>query len=207
LKDFARSGSFNPEYIEVWDTQLVTAGEFIHKKRLEYAKKFQPIFQSYYNIISESQEEVGLIYQSQLNDGDFRQLLEKSMDKDRILQYTTVGIHKDDLVMNMGPFPIKRNGSQGQQKTFLVALKFAEFDFIRELNGIAPVLLLDDLFDKFDSHRVRKIIGLVSEKHFGQIFITDTNEDRADSILKDISADHKVFEVDNGKITGINGKN
>jgi len=207
LKDFARSGSFNSEYLELWDTQLITAGEFIHNKRLEYANKFQPIFQSYYNIISESQEEVGLMYQSQLNDGDFRELLEKSMDKDRILQYTTVGIHKDDLVMNMGSLPIKRNGSQGQQKTFLVALKFAEFDFIRELNGIAPVLLLDDLFDKFDSQRVRKIIELVSEKHFGQIFITDTSEDRATRILKDMRAEHKVFRVNKGKITGIHGKN
>jgi DNA replication and repair protein RecF len=206
LKDFARSGSFNPEYLEIWDAQLISAGNFIHEKRLEFAKKFQPIFQSYYNTISESQEEVGLVYQSQLNDGDFQQMLEKSIEKDRILQYTTVGIHKDDLVMNMGTLPIKRNGSQGQQKTFLVALKFAEFDFIKELNGIAPVLLLDDLFDKFDSQRVRKIIGLVSEEHFGQIFITDTNEDRAARILKEISADHKVFRVDNGKITGINGK-
>jgi DNA replication and repair protein RecF len=190
----------------VWDAQLITSGQYVHEKRLEFARKFQPIFQSYYNTISESQEKVGLVYQSQLNEGDFKQLLEKSLEKDRILQYTTVGIHKDDLVMHMGSFPIKRNGSQGQQKTYLVALKFAEFDFIKELNGIAPVLLLDDLFDKFDSKRVRQIISLVSDKHFGQIFITDTNQDRAVSILEEISADHKVFRVDNGHIKEINGK-
>jgi DNA replication and repair protein RecF len=118
-----------------------------------------------------------------------------------------VGIHKDDLVMNMGSFHIKRNGSQGQQKTYLVALKFAEFDFIKELNGIAPVLLLDDIFDKFDSRRVRQIISLVSDKHFGQIFITDTSQERAVRILKEISAEHKVFRVDSGKITVTDGKN
>jgi DNA replication and repair protein RecF len=207
LKDFARSGSYNQEYLDVWDAQLIDAGQFIYEKRREFAKKFQPIFQSYYNDISERQEKVGLVYQSQLNDGDYRKLLEKSLDKDRILQYTTVGIHKDDLVMNMGSFHIKRNGSQGQQKTYLVALKFAEFDFIKELNGIAPVLLLDDIFDKFDSRRVRQIISLVSDKHFGQIFITDTSQERAVRILKEISAEHKVFRVDSGKITVTDGKN
>jgi DNA replication and repair protein RecF len=207
LKDFGRTGTFNREYLEVWDAQLIDSGQFIYEKRLEFARKFQPIFQSYYKTISESQEKVGLVYQSQLNEGNFKQLLEKSLEKDRILQYTTVGIHKDDLLMKMNSFPIKRNGSQGQQKTYLVALKFAEFDFIKELNGIAPVLLLDDIFDKFDSKRVRQIISLVSDKHFGQIFITDTNQDRAVSILKEISADHKVFRVENGHITAINGKN
>jgi len=186
---------------------LIDAGQFIYEKRIEFAKKFQPIFQSYYNAISEQQEEVGLVYQSQLNDGDFRKLLAKSLEKDRILQYTTVGIHKDDLIMNMGPYPIRRNGSQGQQKTYLVALKFAEFDFIKELNGIAPVLLLDDIFDKFDAKRVRQIISLASDKHFGQIFITDTNQERAVKILEEISAEHKVFRVDNGKIEVLNGKN
>jgi len=207
LKDFGRSGSFNQEYLDVWDAQLIDAGQFIYEKRIEFAKKFQPIFQSYYNAISEQQEEVGLVYQSQLNDGDFRKLLAKSLEKDRILQYTTVGIHKDDLIMNMGPYPIRRNGSQGQQKTYLVALKFAEFDFIKELNGIAPVLLLDDIFDKFDAKRVRQIISLASDKHFGQIFITDTNQERAVKILEEISAEHKVFRVDNGKIEVLNGKN
>jgi len=207
LKDFVHSGSFNREYLDVWDAQLINAGQFIHEKRLEFARKFQPIFQSYYNSISERQEKVGLVYQSQLNEGDFKQLLEKSLEKDRILHYTTVGIHKDDLAMNMGSFPIRRNGSQGQQKTYLVALKFAEFDFIKELNGITPVLLLDDIFDKFDSRRVKQIISLVSDKHFGQIFITDTNQERAVMILEEISAAHKVFRVESGKIGALNGKN
>jgi DNA replication and repair protein RecF len=207
LKDFSRSGSFNREHLDVWDEQLVNSGRFIYEKRIEFAEKFQPIFQSYYNTISEKQEKVSLIYQSQLNDGDFRTLLQKSIEKDRILQYTTVGIHKDDLIMNMGPYPIRRNGSQGQQKTYLVALKFAEFDFIKELNGIAPVLLLDDIFDKFDSRRVRQLISLVSDKHFGQIFITDTSQERAVGILEEISAEHKVFSVKNGKIEVLNGKN
>jgi len=205
LKDFARSGFFNKEYIEIWNAQMIPLGRLIYERRVDFAARLQPIFQDYYNTISDGQEQVELIYNSQLSEGDFQDLLERAAEKDRILQYTTVGIHKDDLVMNIGGYPIKRNGSQGQQKTFLVTLKFAKFDFIKQLNGFTPILLLDDIFDKFDRKRVRQIIKLVSDQYFGQIFITDTNPERVGHVLNDLAIDHKVFIVDKGKITQTNG--
>lgn len=205
LKDFARSGFFNKEYIEIWDAQIIPLGRLIYERRLDFAAKLQPIFQDYYSTIAEGKEKVEMIYTSQLGEGDFQDLMERSAEKDRILQYTTVGIHKDDLIMNIGDFSIKRNGSQGQQKTFLVALKFAKFDFIKQLNGFTPILLLDDIFDKFDRKRVKQIIKLVSDPHFGQIFITDTNPERIGRILNDLSIEHKVFIVEKGKIAENNG--
>jgi len=201
LKEFARKENFNKEYLEIWDEQLIPLGEYINKKRREFTTELLPIFKDYYKSISEGIEEVDLIYNSQLLDGDFRTLMNNAIEKDRILQYTTVGIHKDDLSLNIGNYPIKRNGSQGQQKTFLVSLKFAKFDFIKKVNGFTPILLLDDIFDKFDSNRVKQIIQLVADQNFGQIFITDTNRERIGKILKTLSANYKLFVVDKGNIT------
>jgi DNA replication and repair protein RecF len=133
-----------------------------------------------------------------LNEKGFREGLQESLDKDRFIHYTTFGVHKDDLGMSLGAHSLKKSGSQGQQKTFLVALKLAEFEFIRKLTEIPPILLLDDIFDKFDASRVRQIINLVAENHFGQIFITDTNEVRLQGILKEIPADHRVFRIKHG---------
>ncbi len=196
LKEFHRNGNFQSELLEIWDDQLVIHGLHIYKKRVEFVKDLVPIFQEYYNIVSEGREEIGLEYQSQLKDNDFAKLLKEHEQKDRILQYTTAGIHKDDLIMSLSGYPIKRIGSQGQQKTFLVALKLAKFDFIKKVNGFQPILLLDDVFDRFDARRVRQIIGLVAEHEFGQIFITDTNKKRIKDVLKDISTDYKLFQVE-----------
>ena len=131
----------------------------------------------------------------------FENLLLERAEKDRILQHTTSGIHKDDLKMTLESHPIKRIGSQGQQKTFLVALKLAKFEFIRKVNGFNPILLLDDVFDKFDAKRVEQIIKLVSEENFGQIFITDTNRDRIVMILNELTIEHKLFQVDDGMVS------
>ena len=201
LKDFSRSGHYDKEMIELWTEQMIPLGENINKTRQKFVKELIPIFQTYYKTISTGQEEVSLEYQSQLNDVDFRQLLGDSQDKDRVLQYTTAGIHKDDLNFTISGYPLKKNGSQGQQKTFLVALKFAKFDFIKKVNGFTPILLLDDVFDKFDATRVEQIIQLVADQHFGQIFITDTNRDRIGNILKKLSIDYKLFQVDQGEIS------
>ena len=201
LKDSARSGRFDKEMMELWTDQLIPLGENINKARKKFVSELIPIFQNYYKTISSELEEVGLKYQSQLNDGDFRQLIAGSAEKDRILQYTTVGIHKDDLDFNISGYPLKKNGSQGQQKTFLVALKFAKFDFIKKVNGFTPILLLDDVFDKFDVTRVEQIIQLVADQHFGQIFITDTNRDRIGDILRKLPIDYKLFRVDQGEIS------
>ena len=158
------------------------------------------IFQKYYDFISLGKEKVELIYQSQLSEGDFGDQLEQAKEKDRLFQFTTTGVHKDDLILNLQGINIKKNGSQGQQKTYLVALKLAKFDFIKEINKIRPVLLLDDVFDKFDESRVKQIIKLVADDNFGQILISHTSEERMKLVLRDISIDHKLFIIQDGSI-------
>ncbi|MEN8156734.1 MAG: DNA replication and repair protein RecF [Bacteroidota bacterium] len=196
LKDFAASRSFNREMLEVWDQQLIRYGEPIFEERKRFVNELLPVFGAFYEHVSGNRERVSLTYQGQLLERGFREGLEESVEKDRIVQYSTFGIHKDDLGMELGQFSLKKIGSQGQQKTFLVALKLAEFEFIRKLTEIPPILLLDDIFDKFDSTRVKQIISLVAENRFGQIFITDTNESRLFGILNALPADHKVFRID-----------
>jgi DNA replication and repair protein RecF len=195
LKDQASQRNFNREVLEVWDEQLIRYGEPVFNERKRFVNELLPVFSSFYEHVSGNREKVRLTYQCQLPDTGFREGLIKSLEKDRIVQYTTFGIHKDDLGMDLEDHSLKKSGSQGQQKTFLVSLKLAEFEFIRKLTEIPPVLLLDDIFDKFDASRVKQIISLVAENHFGQIFITDTNESRLLGILKALPADHRVFRI------------
>lgn len=196
LKDFAASRSFNREMLEVWDEQLIRYGEPVFQERKRFVEEILPVFGAFYEHVSGNREKVTLTYQSQLEGLDFREGLSASMEKDRILQYTTFGIHKDDLNMKLGEYSLKKSGSQGQQKTFLVALKLAEFEFIRKIMEIPPILLLDDIFDKFDALRVKHIISLVAQNNFGQIFITDTNASRLQGILSELSKEHRIFEID-----------
>ncbi len=203
LKDMAVSGSYPDETLAVYDEQIVPVGERIYEKRVTFAEKLVPIFQKYYDFISLGKEKVELIYQSQLAEGDFAGQLKHSGEKDRFLQFTTVGVHKDDLILNLQGINIKRNGSQGQQKTYLVALKLAKFDFIKEINKIRPILLLDDVFDKFDESRVKQIIKLVSDDNFGQIFISHTSGERMRAVLKDISTEYRLFFIQDGVINEI----
>jgi DNA replication and repair protein RecF len=205
LKDFATTRSFNQDMLEIWDEQLIRYGESVYEERQRFVEELLPVFGSFYEHVSGNRELVRLTYQAQLQHTDFREGLQASLQKDRVLQYTTFGVHKDDLGMSLGDHSLKKSGSQGQQKTFLVALKLAEFEFIRKLTGIPPILLLDDIFDKFDSNRVKQIISLVAENHFGQIFITDTNEVRLQGILKEIPAKHRVFRIgQSGKVEQLN---
>ncbi len=192
--------------LELWDTQLVVPGNEIYRKRKEFIEKIIPVFQEYYNTIAEEKEQVGLEYRSPLHEQDFESLLAANRDKDRVMQFTTAGIHKDDLVMTLNGHPLKKTGSQGQQKTFLVALKFAKFGFIRDLTGTRPVLLLDDIFDKFDAHRVFQIIRMVARNEFGQIFITDTHLEHLENILKELDTDYKVFKINEEIKTILPGK-
>ena len=148
LKDFAKSSSFNYEVIEIWDEQIIPLGERIFNKRNDFIEKFLPVFQKYYEFISLNNEIINLTYESHLSGNDFRKLLNDSIDRDRILQYTSKGIHKDDLIFNLSDYPIKKMGSQGQQKTFLISLKLAQFEFISQISQQKPILLLDDIFDK-----------------------------------------------------------
>jgi DNA replication and repair protein RecF len=201
LKEIANTGRFDSDILDVYSDQLSELGGRIFQKRSEFIRSFIPVFQKYYEMIAGENEKVQLNYQSQLTDKNFRQLLTENQNKDMILEYTSVGIHKDDLVLLLGDHPVKKVASQGQQKTYVVALKLAEFDFIEKISGTKPLLLLDDIFDKFDPDRVKHIIHLTSDEHFGQIFITDTEISRVKKVLKEISYDHSIFIVEEGKIS------
>ena len=196
LKSFAEHNTFDPESLELWDDQLIQLGSEIYKKRVKFAEELVPIFQYYYGIISGNSEKVELEYKSQLNETGFRKLLTDALQKDRIVQYSTAGTHKDDLEFTIEQFPLKKAGSQGQQKTFLVALKLAQYDFIKKIKGFRPILLLDDIFDKFDHQRVEKILKNLAQDHFGQIFITDTSEDRLKKLLDESNIDYKLFFIE-----------
>ena len=203
LKDF-KSGKFDSDMLDVWNAQLVKYGNYIHEARKKLIDELKPVFQEYYSLISSSKETVRLEYVSHLNEGDFEKMLENSLKKDLYLEYTSVGVHKDNIALEMNGFPIKTVGSQGQQKSFLTALKLAKFDYIRRMAGVPPMLLLDDIFDKFDSERVEQIIRLVSNSAFGQIFITDTNCDRLQNILTLHNAEYKLFNISKNAVNNIN---
>ena len=198
LKDFAAKGGFDASMLEVWDEQLERFGSPVVKERQRFVDELIPVFSVYYEKVSGNREQVSLDYRSQLLEKDFLEGLRQAREKDRALQYTTFGLHKDDLGMKLGDFNLKKVGSQGQQKTYLAALKLAESKFIRKHTGRTPILLLDDIFDKLDASRVKHLIALVSEEKFGQIFITDTSESRLAGILESVPADHRVFHIDHG---------
>lgn len=194
------------ELFEVIDDQLNNLAKQIYDQRLNFAQQLTPIFQHYHQRVSNGGEEVGLEYQSHVAEKSLKELLTESIDKDRMIQYTTKGIHKDDLVLTLNGHPIKKEGSQGQQKTYLIALKLAQFHFIEKISGIKPMLLLDDIFDKLDLERVEQFIRLVSDDTFGQIFITDTNKSRLDNILGQIDSGYHLFEVKNGEVNLVGTK-
>ncbi len=200
LKQFVSDKYFDSELLDIWDNQLVEYGTRIHDERKKFVEKLIPVFQEYYSFISQGNEVVGLNHQSDFYESDFEKLLKDSISRDRIIQYTSVGIHKDDLELNIGDYPIKKLGSQGQKKTYLVALKLAQFNFIRQISELKPILLLDDIFDKLDQNRVEQIIKVVSGNEFGQIFITDTNREHLDGIIRKMDTDFRIFLVDKGTI-------
>jgi DNA replication and repair protein RecF len=188
------------ELLEIWDMQLSNLGEFIHKKRHEFVEKIIPYFQKYYEFISLGKETVRLEYKSQLNDASFSELLKDSYKKDLHMQYTTVGVHRDNLSFKLDDYQASKIASQGQKKTYLTAMKLAQFDFIKEVSGRKPILILDDIFDKLDAERVEQIVRLVNDNNFGQILISDTNKDHIDSILKDVASDFKLYSINKGGV-------
>jgi len=195
LKYFALNNTFNAQTLEVYNDQLNTYGTSIFKTRDTFLKAFIPIFKSRYNAISNNNEVVNLSYKSDLFEAQLSELLSKNLNKDKALQYTSVGTHKDDLIFEIEQYPIKKFGSQGQQKSFLIALKLAQFDFLKQESGVAPILLLDDIFDKLDEQRVAQIVSLVDDEHFGQLFISDTHAERTENVVKQIHQSYKIFEL------------
>ncbi len=187
--------------MELLEMQMAEYGEAIYKKRAAFVEELTPVFQRIYQTICENREQVSLEYISHCQRGSLLDVIRRDRAKDRIMGYSLHGIHKDDLVMKLGDYPIRREGSQGQNKTYVLALKLAQFDFLRRTSGNnTPLLLLDDIFDKLDSSRVEQIVRLVSGDDFGQIFITDTNRDHLDKILQGSSFSYKIFSVEGGEI-------
>lgn len=204
LRAFALNRYFDEDALEIWDIQLIDAGNRIHQARQEFIHDFNPRFLSLYADISGKQDNVSLNYRSELEGADFAALLANSREKDRFLQRTDVGIHRDDLIFGIDSHPLKKFGSQGQQKSFLIALKLAQFDHIRDLTGSKPILLLDDIFDKIDDRRVAYLMELVSRHNFGQIFISDTHDERIPLLFRDVNAELKIFKVDKGNVQALN---
>ena len=187
--------------MEIWENQMAEAGEAVYRKRDAFIKELVPVFQNIYSSIAGIQEEVSLKYVSHCQRGPLLEIIQRDRFKDRAVGYSLHGIHRDDLEMLLGGFQMRREGSQGQTKTFSLALKLAQFNFLCRTNSATtPILLLDDIFDKLDVQRVKKIVQLVADDHYGQIFITDTNREHLDNILMHTALDYKIFEVIDGDI-------
>ena len=195
LKYFAANNKFDRDTLEIYNLQLSEYGSILFKKRKEFLNEFIPIFNERYSEIVNNTEQVSLEYKSRLFDKPIEALLEENLQKDMILQYTSVGLHKDDLSFEIDGHPIKKFGSQGQQKSFLIALKLAQFDFIKKVSKVNPILLLDDIFDKLDEQRVAHIVALVANNQLGQIFISDTHAERTEKVVQESNQSFKIFKL------------
>ena len=195
LKYFALNHVFEADTLSIYNEQLDGLGQNIFEKRKNFIEVFLPIFNKHHQAITGSEETVQLVYESHLFEGSTLNLLQQNLAKDRALQYTSVGIHKDDLAFQIDHYPIKKFGSQGQQKSFLIALKLAQFEFVKKQSGEKPILLFDDIFDKLDETRVSKIVEMVNQEEFGQLFISDTHPERTENIVKTTHQSYKIFNL------------
>ena len=194
------------DLMQVWEEEMARSGEEVYQKRDAFVRELIPVFQEIYTYISEGKEEVSLRYVSHCQRGPLLDVIQRDRHKDRAVGYSLHGIQRDDLEMLIDGYPMKREGSQGQNKTFVIALKLAQFTFLkRTISKTVPLLLLDDIFDKLDARRVERIISLVASGDYGQIFITDTNREHLDRILEASRADYRLFNVVNGEISGVRG--
>jgi DNA replication and repair protein RecF len=200
-------GGYDEKLITIYDTQLLTPARYIHEKRKNFTVLLTPIFNDLYKKIADAHEEVGIQYESQLLTFDLKDLMLKNREKDRILQRTTSGIHRDDLIFTMDEKPLKRFGSQGQLKSYILALKLAQHEILAQSvlaeTGVKkdmPILLLDDIFDKLDEKRVENLLQLLVNQPYGQIFMTDTHKERIENIVKNVAVPFKIFDVENGKV-------
>lgn len=201
LRQFAETRHFDRSLLQLWDEPLCVCADDIHAKRHQFLEEFRSIFQHYYEVVSGGKEKVEVSYLSKLDQKPLHQLLEENLSQDTSSCYTNVGIHKDDLEFMIDGHPLKKFGSQGQQKSFVVSIRLAQFEYNYQKIGYKPILLLDDIFDKLDDQRVMKLVRLVGDNHFGQVFITDTQQQRIEHLFDDTDINHKIFEVDSGNIT------
>ena len=195
LKYFAANHKFDGDTLDIYNNQLHQYGSLIHQKRQKFIKEFSVYLKEKYAVLSQGKELVNIIYDSEVTTKPLHDLLTENIQKDRILQHTSKGIHRDDFLFEINDKPIKKFGSQGQQKSFLIALRLAEFEFLKHKSQQMPILLFDDIFDKLDENRVTQIIKMVNEKAFGQIFITDTHAERTKNLIQNIHQSFKVFEI------------
>lgn len=190
------------ELMRIWEEQMAAEGEVIYQKRSAFVQELIPVFQQIYQQISDDRESVSLRYVSHGQRGPLLEVIQRDRMKDRAVGYSLHGVHRDDLEMLLGNYPMRREGSQGQLKTFVIAMKLAQFSFLkRTCSQTTPLLLLDDIFDKLDAHRVERIVSLVASKEYGQIFITDTNREHLDKILQPNSFEYQLFSVHDGEVT------
>ena len=190
---------------EILELQMVQHAMPIYQERVRFIEQFTPYFQQVYSAISGAKEEVSLAYVSQLHERDLAEALARTRGRDLILGWTSQGVHKDELEMKLGDYPLKRVGSQGQQKSYLLAMKLGQALYLSQVHAVKnkPILLLDDIFDKLDSERVARIVQLVVGQEFGQIFITDTDRQHLTSILREQANEAKVWHVENGEVCEI----
>jgi len=191
---------YDESLFEVYEIKMELEGAIIYQKRQAFIKEFLPVFEQYYHDISGGRERICLSYTSHISDGSLAGQLKQVRQRDILLGYTTKGIHKDELRMELDGYPIKRVGSQGQNKSFLIAMKLGQYGFLKRNAHMTPILLLDDLFDKLDATRVERIIRLVSGDEFGQIFITDTNKQHLNQLLQRTGEDYRFFNIEEGTI-------
>ena len=195
LKQMAEGGVFSLETLHIYDEQLAPLGQHIYEKRRAFMNEFLPIFSEQYAYISGGKERVSLHYDSSLHQSDLATQLAENTERDRSAQYTTAGIHKDDLLFEIEGYLMKKYGSQGQQKSFLIALKLSQFEVLKQSLGITPIVLLDDIFDKLDDTRVTQLVQLVTQKHFGQLFITDTHSQRTEDVVKQTGLAYEMIQI------------
>ncbi len=205
LKQYADAPNPPDDLLEVLEWQMIEPAEYIFKARTDFFKEFEPYFAEVYKLITNSQSPIfnaeipNLRYISQLQDRELREAYLRTRKRDLILGWTSQGPHKDDLDMRLGDYPLKQVGSQGQQRTFVLAMKLAQALYLADTTGEAPILLLDDIFDRLDSERVERIVAMVQGEQFGQIFITDTDRQHLSEIIQP-GPDAKIFHVENGQI-------
>lgn len=195
LKSFAEQGKTDWQLLEVLDEQLMAPGEFIFIKRKAFTEALIPLVQKFYSRIANNDEVITLLYDSQLNDSGFYDLLNNYRQKDFALQRSNAGVHKDDMLFQLNGQVFKTTASQGQRKSLLFALKLAEFEVLKENKSFAPLLLLDDVFEKLDNNRMHQLLNWVCKENEGQIFITDTHKERLQKAFEKLNTSYQIIEL------------
>jgi len=206
LKQFGDKNYFDATSLEIWDEQMKLPAARIFERRTQFLNDFRPVFSRYFEFISDGAEAVDIVYHSDLQHDKLETLFENNLQRDLASRYTNSGVHKDDIELLIGGYPVKKFGSQGQQKSFVVAVKLAQFDYTQAVKKYKPILLFDDIFDKLDGNRVDRLIRLVGDNSFGQVFITDTQPERINHIFATASPEHRSFTINQGKAVSENEK-